>query len=508
MEKIDRSPEDFARRDAGLRALVDAYRPMVAATCARYLRRPADVDDAVQETFLRLFRHGAGQPIESVPAWLTRVAQTVCLDAIRRRGSDRRRVDEAAIVVPRNRPEPGERLRHDAIEARLALAMRQLPESDQRLIADRFVTELPLRTIAARTGQSIATVSRRASAAVQQLGVVLREMGAPGTDEHLLAEYFADPAYAASRDLSDPDSPLRLARHRRALELSLRRQTFAFDDGAIGPAIVGPLMPGWTRPIRVGAFVSHASILAVGHRGSRISVENQVASTALLADPRFELVAIVEPRTTHFGPVERAIRDYELHDGLIEATDAGGLASLDVILFGISFATTPAIIDAVRTAVSDGAVGLLKESWVGLGHVPRMPPNAGDLMLAGSPIYVHHTPGTCMRPVDAIVSRRASLLGYLPVGTRLRASGCCAAYVPAPGATVLIQRVPTFAADEHRLPGIGTLASPLYLTGTIGRGRAVVVNDTTHPPWIRKDTFGPGYLTRLLAWLAEPRRER
>lgn len=492
-------------RGPALRAIVESHRQLVASVCHRYLRG-ADVDDAIQETFIRLLNVGSGQPIESLPAWLSRVATTVCLDALRRRGADGRRVEGASIAAPRRAAaDPSAARRHAAIEARLAKAMGRLPESEQRLIAERFVGDVPLRVIAARTGESVATVSRRCARAIATLAGLLRELGVVDGDEHLLAEHFADPAYAASRDASEPDSPLRVARTRRAMERAAGA-TFALAD-ASSPAVVGPLLPGWTRPVRVGAVVSHASILAVGYRGARVNASIQVEATGLLADPRFELVAVVEPRTTHHASIERKIRDYGLLGGLIEATDVAGLASLDVLLFGCNFVVTPAVVRAVRAAVGDHGVGLMKDGWLAATHLPHLPPEAGDLMLAGSPVRARHMPGRCWQTADAVVCRPEPLLGHVPVGSRFRVGGCGPAYLPAPGATMVARRVATMSAAEHGIPGVGTIPLPLYLTGTIGRGRAIVINDATLS-LVRKGSLLPrDYFPNAIAWLAEPRRE-
>ena len=60
--------------------------------------------------------------------------------------------------------------------------------------------------------------------------------------------------------------------------------------------------------------------------------------------------------------------------------------------------------------------------------------------------------------------------------------------------------------EEHGFPGVGPLPMPSYLTGQVGRGRAVVVTSHDHAV-SHRDWFDPDYFPRLIAWLAEPRRE-
>lgn len=62
------------RDEAAFAALVKRHGPLVAAVCRRHLRQPADVDDAVQATFLVLARK-AGSVHTAVGPWLYRVAE-------------------------------------------------------------------------------------------------------------------------------------------------------------------------------------------------------------------------------------------------------------------------------------------------------------------------------------------------------------------------------------------------------------------------------------------------
>ncbi|MGI8774689.1 MAG: RNA polymerase sigma factor [Actinomycetota bacterium] len=63
------------------------YSPRVHSVCRRMLRQPNDAEEAVQETFLRVFRalprfNGTYQ----LGAWITRIATNVCLDQLRSNG--------------------------------------------------------------------------------------------------------------------------------------------------------------------------------------------------------------------------------------------------------------------------------------------------------------------------------------------------------------------------------------------------------------------------------------
>ena len=62
----------------------EEQRPRLRSMAYRMLGSLAEADDAVQETWLRLNRHGADQ-VDNLDGWLTTVTARVCLDLLRRR---------------------------------------------------------------------------------------------------------------------------------------------------------------------------------------------------------------------------------------------------------------------------------------------------------------------------------------------------------------------------------------------------------------------------------------
>lgn len=66
--------------------LVDQYGTYLRQRCARYLDSAADVEDAVQETFISAYRFLARfEGRSSLKTWLTRIADNHCLQVLRRR---------------------------------------------------------------------------------------------------------------------------------------------------------------------------------------------------------------------------------------------------------------------------------------------------------------------------------------------------------------------------------------------------------------------------------------
>ncbi|MEV0666005.1 sigma-70 family RNA polymerase sigma factor [Actinomadura luteofluorescens] len=66
----------------------EAHRPTLRAVAYRMLGSPGETDDAVQEAWLRLTRHGPAG-IDDLEAWLRTVVARICLDMLRARTSRR-----------------------------------------------------------------------------------------------------------------------------------------------------------------------------------------------------------------------------------------------------------------------------------------------------------------------------------------------------------------------------------------------------------------------------------
>src|SRR5258705_8381540 len=85
----------------------EANRAHLRAVAYRMLGSTSEVDDAVQETWLRLSRSG-GSSVDNLGGWLTTVVARVCLDMLRSRKSRREApldVEEAGRMPGSHDPE-------------------------------------------------------------------------------------------------------------------------------------------------------------------------------------------------------------------------------------------------------------------------------------------------------------------------------------------------------------------------------------------------------------------
>src|SRR5690349_3311259 len=130
-------------------ALVAQFRPMVERVCRRYLIDPSDLDDVVQETFLKLARKAEAVQGD-VGAWLRATAGTTALDFARR--SLRRRMHTG--VLARMQREAAAGLPWAVLQPRLDEALEGLDPGSRELVLARFFEEAAVKEIARAEGLS------------------------------------------------------------------------------------------------------------------------------------------------------------------------------------------------------------------------------------------------------------------------------------------------------------------------------------------------------------------
>jgi RNA polymerase sigma-70 factor (ECF subfamily) len=153
---------DKARRfrDAALPHLDDVY------TLARYLMRSAaDADDAVQECYLRAFRHFDGFRGQATKPWLMAILRNVCRAEFARRAGtagEPAELAEDALPLwqePESSPETAILRQRDGATVRALV--EALPEPFREAVVLRDINDLSYREIAEVVGAPIGTVMSR-----------------------------------------------------------------------------------------------------------------------------------------------------------------------------------------------------------------------------------------------------------------------------------------------------------------------------------------------------------
>lgn len=144
--------------------LLAAAQPDVRRYAARNCR-VADIDDAVQETLLLLYRRvGTLRAVTSFSAWIFAVAKRACLRLLRMgSGIDDARAGEMDARLVHLRPED--------IRIDLSRAIQSLPEHYREVILLRDIEEFSIDEIAAVLGQTRESVKAR----IHRARIMIRE---------------------------------------------------------------------------------------------------------------------------------------------------------------------------------------------------------------------------------------------------------------------------------------------------------------------------------------------
>lgn len=147
--------------------LVDEYAPRLHGFFRRMCGDVPDVEDLVQEVFIRVVRTiGDYQERGRFEPWLFRIAGNLARDRFRRESTGLRLVsdgdgDAMRSIVDRTEP------RSSALEKsedsdRLQAAMQKLPEAEREVVLMRHYGELSFAEIAELTNAPLGTVLSRA----------------------------------------------------------------------------------------------------------------------------------------------------------------------------------------------------------------------------------------------------------------------------------------------------------------------------------------------------------
>jgi RNA polymerase sigma factor (sigma-70 family) len=143
----------------------EANRARLRAVAYRMLGSTSEVDDAVQETWLRLSRSDAGA-VENLGGWLTTVVARICLDMLRQRKS--RREEPIGPLVP----EPAARDEHerdaemaDSVGAALLVVLETLAPAERLAFVLHDMFAVPFEEIAPIVGRTPAAARQLASRA-------------------------------------------------------------------------------------------------------------------------------------------------------------------------------------------------------------------------------------------------------------------------------------------------------------------------------------------------------
>jgi RNA polymerase sigma factor (sigma-70 family) len=145
-----------------------------------------DVEDVVQESYLRIWKAKAVQPIRSAKAFLFDIARHLAIDLYRR--SKTQKVEQlgdlAALHVIDSRPDAAQTLTLQERMDLLTDAVVALPTRSREVILLHKIKGLTQREVAVRLGISERTVENLCRIGTMKCAVYLRARGIEGFQSH------------------------------------------------------------------------------------------------------------------------------------------------------------------------------------------------------------------------------------------------------------------------------------------------------------------------------------
>jgi len=164
--------------DKALSALYDRYGARLYALAFTIVRDGADAEDVVLEAFLQAWRSAGRYDSArgSVVSWLTVIVRTRALDLVRSRIRRDRATTTAArdvgggfVAMGHAGEPPGESAERTERRQHVAAALRELPDSQQKVIELAFYEGRSQSEIAAMLKEPLGTVKTRARAGMRKL---------------------------------------------------------------------------------------------------------------------------------------------------------------------------------------------------------------------------------------------------------------------------------------------------------------------------------------------------
>ncbi len=151
---------------AAFEELVERYQGRLFALARHYTRNAVDIEDMVQDTFLKAYRRlDSFDHRSSFYTWIYRIATNTILDVLKRRGrSPIRAVEDPEVigeVAPVDAPTPTADLEASELTEVTRKVLDELPEIFKAVLVMREFDGLAYQEIADNLGISIGTVESR-----------------------------------------------------------------------------------------------------------------------------------------------------------------------------------------------------------------------------------------------------------------------------------------------------------------------------------------------------------
>jgi RNA polymerase sigma-70 factor (ECF subfamily) len=158
--------ETLAGNQLSFQLLVERYSDRLFALARHYTQNPVEIEDVIQESFLKAFRRlDTFHHQSSFYTWIYRIATNTILDFLKRRGRSPIQTVEDPEILARPEPTdgfaPGANLEREEIAEVTHKVLAELPDIFRTVLVMREFEERPYQEIADVLGISIGTVESR-----------------------------------------------------------------------------------------------------------------------------------------------------------------------------------------------------------------------------------------------------------------------------------------------------------------------------------------------------------
>jgi RNA polymerase sigma-70 factor (ECF subfamily) len=168
------------REEPGLRAAYAAHGRELYGFALRSLGDTGLAEEAVQETFLRAWRHSDrfDPDVASLRTWLFAICRHVIVDLARRRAVRPPLADIAAATD--GPPDGADEVDRALVAWQVEEALRRIGDDHRRVLVEVYYRARPYAEVAGELGVPVGTVKSRVYYGLRALRLALEEMGVEG----------------------------------------------------------------------------------------------------------------------------------------------------------------------------------------------------------------------------------------------------------------------------------------------------------------------------------------
>ena len=171
--------------EKALETLVKRHLSLVYGSCLRYLRNPDEAEDAVQETYVKVWRNLKKiDPQKNIRSWIMEIAKNTCLDMLKKKNAvpmsafeDETGYNYLAESLVSTAQSPSEAAERSVLRRILNSALEKLSPAYQRVLSLYYKEGLNFREISEALGEPLHTIKSRHRRAVIGLRELITDNG-------------------------------------------------------------------------------------------------------------------------------------------------------------------------------------------------------------------------------------------------------------------------------------------------------------------------------------------